>query len=424
MRLQFKHVLLVFMLALFSSDVYCQVTPMPFVKSQFFNNTGAPLAGGRLYSYAAGTTIPLATYTDSTGLIANTDPIILDSAGRANIWLGASSYKFVLQNSLGVQIWSVDNVTSSNITLLGLNNIWTGTNTWNSTATFNAGAVFNAGLTSTGPNLLSGGGSFAGTWSGSPVFSGTPSFSNGFSSTVAGGTPPFTVVSTTAVPNLNASLLLGCTWAAPCPIGTTTPNTAVFSTLTGTTFILGGGIPLTGVTGTDVKIPSAGTMTGSAGTLVCLDSNGGVSTVGSGGGCTAAVVQQSTITQASANVAVAVNTLTNVFSKVVTMPAAGCPCRVFVSYGLFLSTANSGISNALVTDGTAQMATSQILTTGAASAYGTSASSFSPNTYANSAVVTFTTQIQATNAAGITVLQLPQNVGQNSWMNVAVFTSN
>ena len=85
----------------------------PTPKLQFFDVNGAPLSGGLLYTYAAGTTTPLATYTDSTGNFANTNPIVLDSRGEANVWLGAASYKFALYTSVGVLIWTVDNINGS-----------------------------------------------------------------------------------------------------------------------------------------------------------------------------------------------------------------------------------------------------------------------------------------------------------------------
>ena len=85
----------------------------PTPKLQFFDLNGAPLSGGLLYTYAAGTTTPLASYTDSTGLIANTNPIVLDSRGEANVWLGAAIYKFALYTSVGVLIWTVDNINGS-----------------------------------------------------------------------------------------------------------------------------------------------------------------------------------------------------------------------------------------------------------------------------------------------------------------------
>lgn len=85
----------------------------PVPKLQFFTAAGVPLAGGKLYSYAAGTSSPLATYIDSTGATANTNPVILDSRGEANIWLGSSSYKFKLTDSNNVEIWTVDNISSA-----------------------------------------------------------------------------------------------------------------------------------------------------------------------------------------------------------------------------------------------------------------------------------------------------------------------
>jgi len=85
----------------------------PTPKLQFFDLNGAPLSGGLLYTYEAGSTTPLATYTDSTGLIANTNPIVLDSRGEANVWLSGAIYKFALYTSAGVLIWTVDNINGS-----------------------------------------------------------------------------------------------------------------------------------------------------------------------------------------------------------------------------------------------------------------------------------------------------------------------
>lgn len=82
------------------------ISPEP--RLQFFANDGSFLVGGKLYTYAAGTTTPLATYTTSTGLIANTNPIILDSRGEASVWFGSSKYKFVLKTAADVEIWSQD----------------------------------------------------------------------------------------------------------------------------------------------------------------------------------------------------------------------------------------------------------------------------------------------------------------------------
>lgn len=81
---------------------------------QFFDNNGVPLAGGLIYTYAAGTTTPQATYTSSTGGTAQANPIVLNSAGRVavgEVWVSEGvSYKFVLKDSTGTTIGTYDNL--------------------------------------------------------------------------------------------------------------------------------------------------------------------------------------------------------------------------------------------------------------------------------------------------------------------------
>lgn len=80
---------------------------------QFFNNDGLPLNAGKIYTYQAGSTTPLSTFTDSSGLIANTNPIILGTDGRppSTVWLTEGFfYKFVLKTSADVTIQTYDNL--------------------------------------------------------------------------------------------------------------------------------------------------------------------------------------------------------------------------------------------------------------------------------------------------------------------------
>jgi hypothetical protein len=80
---------------------------------QFFTSTGLPLAGGLIYTYQAGSTTPLATYSDNGGAYPNTNPIVLGSDGRpqTEIWLTYGyNYKFVLQDALGNTIQTYDNL--------------------------------------------------------------------------------------------------------------------------------------------------------------------------------------------------------------------------------------------------------------------------------------------------------------------------
>src|SRR5574337_892272 len=86
----------------------------PLAVQRFVDNNGNALAGGQLYTYQAGTSTPLPTYTDSTGLTANTNPIVLNARGEANIWLTlGQAYKFALYDSLNNLIWTVDNTIDS-----------------------------------------------------------------------------------------------------------------------------------------------------------------------------------------------------------------------------------------------------------------------------------------------------------------------
>jgi hypothetical protein len=85
---------------------------------QFFDNNGVILSGGKLYSYAAGTTTPQATYTSASGSTPLSNPIVLDSAGRVptgEIWVTAgSNYKFVLKTSNDTTLVTWDNITGIN----------------------------------------------------------------------------------------------------------------------------------------------------------------------------------------------------------------------------------------------------------------------------------------------------------------------
>lgn len=73
---------------------------------QWFANDGTPLAGGKVYTYAAGTSTPLDTFNDADLAVGheNTNPIILDAYGKAVIYLQDANYKFDVQTSAGVSI--------------------------------------------------------------------------------------------------------------------------------------------------------------------------------------------------------------------------------------------------------------------------------------------------------------------------------
>lgn len=95
------------------------LSPVAGAAAQFLDNSGNVLTGGKLYTYAAGTTTPQATYTSSAGATFHSNPIILDAAGRVpaggEIWLTDSlQYKFVLKDANEVLIGTWDNIIGIN----------------------------------------------------------------------------------------------------------------------------------------------------------------------------------------------------------------------------------------------------------------------------------------------------------------------
>lgn len=99
------------------SIAQAQGTIIPFSPQYFTDTSGNPCSGCKLYTYAAGTTTPLATYTTVTLTVGteNANPVVINSGGWPStgyIYLSATSYKFLLTTSAGVTIWTRDNQTS------------------------------------------------------------------------------------------------------------------------------------------------------------------------------------------------------------------------------------------------------------------------------------------------------------------------
>jgi hypothetical protein len=176
----------------------------------FDPDTGALLVGGKLQSYVCGTTTPTSTYADSTGVVANSNPVILDGSGEASVWLDPSvCLKLVLKDSSDSVIWTLDNINTP------------------------AAGVFTT-LSATGAVSLS------------STLSGTQ-----FTSTIATGSQPIVVASTTKVTNFNADQVDGGDWADPgaaLGTGTRVPSTSFFTNLdiSGTTSFGGSATLATG----------------------------------------------------------------------------------------------------------------------------------------------------------------------------------
>lgn len=108
------------LLGLFTLSTSAQVVvaPIQMTRMQIFNATGQPLANGCVNFFLAGTSTPQAIYADNTGTFQLANPLTLDSAGEASVWLSNVAYRIVANtgvvgqpcsSALGTQIWVEDN---------------------------------------------------------------------------------------------------------------------------------------------------------------------------------------------------------------------------------------------------------------------------------------------------------------------------
>jgi hypothetical protein len=80
-------------------------------KNQFFDSSGAPLTGGTVTTYLAGTTTLATTYQDKALTTANTNPITLNARGECSIWGDSgSNYKWLVKDSTGATLYTEDNI--------------------------------------------------------------------------------------------------------------------------------------------------------------------------------------------------------------------------------------------------------------------------------------------------------------------------
>lgn len=138
-------------------------SPIIIPVARFFDASGKPLAGGQVYTYAAGSNTLKASYTDSSAGTPNANPVILDSSGQAPIWLNGN-YKINVLDSTGVQQanYPVDNVSSISTGSVSEYAVTTGSaNNYILTPTppivqYTAGQRFNIKInaTNTGPSTI------------------------------------------------------------------------------------------------------------------------------------------------------------------------------------------------------------------------------------------------------------------------------
>jgi|APCry1669189844_1035258.scaffolds.fasta_scaffold00064_4 hypothetical protein len=90
--------------------------PLYGLRATFTDKCGKPLIGGKVFSYEGNSLTPKTTYTDAFMSTPNTNPVVLDETGKADIFLDGT-YRFQVFSRDGVLIEDKNNV--SNILDLG-----------------------------------------------------------------------------------------------------------------------------------------------------------------------------------------------------------------------------------------------------------------------------------------------------------------
>lgn len=402
---------------LFAVSAFGQ-TVFPFQglgSAQFFDNNGQPLSAGVLYSYQAGTTTQQATYTDSTGLTLNPNPIPFGSGARVQIWLTSGAfYKFVLclQNDGATcapadVLFSVDQV-PGNPAGLNTGNTFIGTFiTGNSTPATtgilrlatsdqicwrNQANTANLCIFKDSNDVLGWQGNAVKFPEGACTLSALnfdflcASASNHRWLMANNGGSQQQIVAAGVDINTSDQVTQLHFGASPAPLSGTLPATSTFLQWNGTQVV--GAVP------TFTQAPAV-----------------------------TSYVRQ----ELSGDVSVPVNTTTTLTSKVVTMPSSGCPCRAQVSWNIGLQTSNAGGFSAGVNDGTNTFSFSQGNATGSVGGntqIGISASGWSHQTYSNNQVITFNLRTESVDTGYTVKRAAAEGIVQNSGMDITIFTSN
>jgi hypothetical protein len=375
---------------------------------QLFDNNGKPLPTGVLYSFQAGTSTQQATYTDSTCLVLNNNPITMSSGGRAGIWLlGSNTYKFVacLQNDGPVcapadVLFSVDNIpgvaggtaspfvgtfisgsvnpATSGILELASSDLICWRNAANS-ANLCISKDFQDVLSWAGGDLKLPEINCVAVSAGFDYLCADSTFHR-LSESGNGGIKSQIVVAGADINLLDqvTQLHFG---AQATPLG---------SALSTGQPLIWDGTHLSGWVTVSPISPTTGQVLTATGTTTA--------TWATPSNAILLHTNQFTITTSAIG-----NSNATVFSKAVTMPATGCPCRVFATWYMYFSVTAAGQEVAYVSDGTNNWAGSETATPGSATGMGFTGAGSSPVTYANNANVTFTVIMASSAAAGATV---------------------
>jgi hypothetical protein len=96
--------ILFLLLLLLAFPAEAATTLLPPGKMCLDDANGNPLVGGTVNFYVPSTTTPKTTWKDANQITANTNPVVLDSAGCAVIY-GEGVYRQIVKDSLGNLVW-------------------------------------------------------------------------------------------------------------------------------------------------------------------------------------------------------------------------------------------------------------------------------------------------------------------------------
>lgn len=340
---------------------------------------------------------------------------IIDTTNTGGITIGntAANTPITIQSGTGainIGIATAKAIAIGNSTA-GTTLALTGGTTWSMST---AGTLTTTGnISTTGTGTITSAGAFSGPTSTNTIngliintgaLSGisTINMSNQLTSTLATGTAPFVVASTTNVANLNASSLNGATFASPGPIGSTTASTGKFTTLTST-----GVTDLANAGASNVTIATTGTgnvtVGNSTGTFA-LTSSGGLNVTT--GGALTGVASIDTITHSATAIT---------FAGAGTIDTTAAQLNLGTSGATSISLGKAGITTtnngALTASQTLTASSGFTMTTGALSLTSTSGT-------INSTGLTGLTQTLSSGTAAITAPTL--NLNTTSTGNTAV----
>ena len=250
------------------------LSPFANPGAQFFDDNGDPLSGGKIFTYAAGTTTPKATFTDFTGATPQANPIILDAAGRPpfEVWLTyGDSYKFILKDSNDTLVGTFDNIDGIPPVNINLVRLYGSTSGY---VELQAPAVAGANVVTfpaaTGTVALTSNPTFTGT---TAVATLTASGNITGSKTISGR-----LLSASQTVNIDQYLYMSGTGQAKLPVGSTAQRAGAFS---GTGQISGTTLTIANVTSGTLYIGATIAGTGvTSGTRITdfLTGSGGIGT--------------------------------------------------------------------------------------------------------------------------------------------------